>query len=229
MTGPVLAAHRWPTNAHLIEDVARLGYLRAGDVTLDPTFGEGVWWKRWSPETLIKHGPELDGVDFRALPEDSGSVDAAAYDPPYVCVGGRSTSGLTEFFARYGLGDAPRTPALLQALINEGLRECTRVVRPGGIILVKCADYVWSGHFWAGTHRTLSWAEWPLQLELVDRFEFIGNVRAQPKRTRKHAACKGAGCDDCVEGRVPSEAQHARRNLSTLFVLRKPTPRRAKK
>lgn len=203
---PVLAAKAWPTNAHLIADVAKLGYLRKHDVVLDPTWGDGVWWKAWSPTWLIS---PREGTDFRHLPYDDDAFDAVAYDPPYVCPGGRVTSGIKGMYRRYGILDAPRTPAELQELMDDGLAECARLVYPSarramsadqnGVILMKCQDYVSGGKLWPGTYLTLKAAE-RLGLVLEDRFEFLGGIRPQPG------------------GRVQ---RHARRNLSTLLVLRK--------
>lgn len=192
----VMAAKAWTTNAHLILDVATLGYLNTDDLILDPTFGKGTWWNKWRPERLITHR-ETD-VDFRALPYRNNTFDAVTYDPPYVCIGGRTTTQIPEFHERFGMTDAPRTPSSLQTLINDGLTEVTRVTKPRGIILVKCQDYVSSGKLWLGTHHTLTHAL-ALTLECVDRFEHIGHPRPQPPRDRQ---------------------VHARRNLSTLFVFR---------
>jgi tRNA G10 N-methylase Trm11 len=197
----ILAATAWPTNAHLIETCAQLGYLRAEWSTLDPTYGRGRWWTRWRPDRLVTHDLALDGVDFRSLPYDAGTFDAAVFDPPYVSVGGRATTGLPDLHNRYGLTDAPTTPAALQHLIDAGLAEVTRVVRPRGVLLVKSQDYISSGRLWPGTHHTLT-AAFDLGLELVDRLEHIApRPRPQPPHRRQ---------------------VHARRNLSTLLVLRKP-------
>ena len=196
----MLAASAWPTNAHLIEAVATLGYLRYEDRVLDPTFGRGVWWGRWRPAELVTHDIRQDGVDFRDLPYADGEFDAAVFDPPYVSVGGRKTTGLPDLHDRFGLTDAPTTPAGVQALINEGLGEVARVVRPGGLVLVKCQDYISSGKFWPGTHKTTSCALL-LGLEIVDRLEHLAGVRPQPPGRRQ---------------------VHARRNLSTLLVFRVP-------
>lgn len=193
---PVLAATAWPSNAHMVEDVARLGYLRADWRTVDPTYGRGLWWARWRPDELTVHDLALDGVDFRDLPEVDGAYDAAVFDPPYVCVGGRTTTGLADMHDRYGLTDAPRTPAELQALIGDGLAEVARVVRHRGLVLVKCQDYVTSGRLWPGAHHTTT-RGLELGLRLVDRLEYLTSPRPQPSGRRQ---------------------VHARRNLSTLLV-----------
>lgn len=200
MSDPVLAANAWPTNAHLIEAVATLGYLRYEDRVLDPTYGRGVWWGRWRPSELVTHDIRLDGVDFRDLPHADGEFDAAVFDPPYVSVGGRKTTGLPDLHDRFGLTDAPTSPAGVQDLINSGLGEVARVVKPRGFVLVKCQDYISSGRFWPGTHKTTAYAL-GLGLEIVDRLEHLAGVRPQPPGRRQ---------------------VHARRNLSTLLVFRVP-------
>lgn len=202
---PVLAANNWPNNAELIADVFRLGYIELGDDVLDATYGRGLWWKVYRPGFLVTNdivqGRADCNYDFRHLPEEwANRFDVVAYDPPYVCVGGRETTGIPDLHDRYGLTDAPKNPRALQALMDLGLLEMKRVTRPGGLILMKCQDYISSGKLWPGTYYSQRQAV-TLGLEVVDRFEHIGHARPQP----------------------PGRKQvHARRNLSTLFVLRKP-------
>ena len=45
----VYACTAWPTNAAMIADVHRLGYLKDEDHILDPTYGRGRWWRVWRP------------------------------------------------------------------------------------------------------------------------------------------------------------------------------------
>lgn len=229
----VLAAHRWTTNADLILDLLELGYLSNKQRILDPTYGQGVWWKAWHPKGLVHSDLTTDGIDFRSLPHEDGSFDVVAFDPPYVSVGGRDTSTIKDFYKRYGLGPAPDTPKALQDMINAGITEAHRVVRTNGLILVKCADYISSGRLWNGTYEVQKHALEVLGMRQIDRFEYIGDPRPQPPRTRKCGACEGAGtteagaCTECqASGRVVSKQQHARRNISTLFVFKK-TRRRA--
>lgn len=195
----VMAATAWKTNADLIASCVELGYIDLDQPVLDPTYGRGIWWQQVTPKLLYRSDLRHDGKDFRSLPWHDDMFGTVAYDPPYVCVGGRTTTGIADMHDRFGLTDTPRTPAGLQHLINEGLAECTRVLKPRGHLLVKCQDYVSSGRLFPGTHHTLTFAL-TLPLELVDRLEHIGHARPQPAGRRQ---------------------VHARRNLSTLFVFRK--------
>lgn len=130
---PVLAVTDWPSNGHLIETVAvDLGYLRVTDVVLDVTYGQGNWWTRWRPTQLLTHDLDLDGVDFRALPELDESVDAVAFDPPYVPQGGSKHAPTDGYRQRYGLHHAPTNRHELTELVLDGLTEAARVVRRGG-------------------------------------------------------------------------------------------------
>jgi hypothetical protein len=200
----ILAAHPWRTNGDLIADVHHLGYLNDGDRVLDSTYGKGNWWKQYRPTGLITNdlNPEADThthEDFRCLGWADGWFDAAVFDPPYIAQGGRKTSTTQDFLTRYGLHDVPKTTGAVQELINDGLTEITRIVKPRGIVIVKCKDYISGGALWMGTHYTVAHA---LSIGLVccDRFEHVGRPGPQPHRPRQ---------------------LHARRNLSTLLVFRK--------
>ncbi len=206
----ILAATAWPTNGALLADVHRLGYLRADDVVLDPTYGRGRWWTDWRPAQLIAHDLVLDGVDFRRLPEETGTVDVVAFDPPYIAQGGRATSTLAgghdefgrrraDFLDRYGLYDVPKDVAGVIELMAAGIAEFYRVLRPGGLLLVKCMNYVTSGRYRRSAYDVLAHAEL-LGFTLVDELVHLRRPGPQPQRDYQH---------------------HARRNYSLLFVLRR--------
>lgn len=179
---PVLAAHTWPTNAHLIEDVAKLGYLD-GHV-LDCTYGLGVFWRRWQPEKLT--GTDLDpaksptgtSVDFTALPFSDGTFDAVVFDPPYKLNG---TPDPAE--ERFGTHEATRWQDRIDLMIC-GLAECARVVRPSGYVLAKCQDQVCSGQVRWQTD-ILTEAGRAKCLDKIDRFDMLGTGRPQPDGRRQ--------------------------------------------
>lgn len=211
-TNPVLAATAWRNNGDMIADAARLGYLKKEWHVLDATVGEkAVFWKKWRPDHLVTNDNDPTVVadhhsDYRDLPFPDGTFDAVIYDPPYVCVGGRTTSGIPEMHDRYGLVEAPKTPEALLAMNIAGLTEIVRVTRPGrtltdgGYVLIKYQDQISSGKFFAGTHYM---AQHALDLGCiwVDRLERTQKTsRPQPKHVRQ---------------------LHARRNLSSLLVFRR--------
>jgi hypothetical protein len=113
---------------------------------------------------------------------------------------------MPEFADRYGMKDAPRTPAALNQLILEGMVEWKRVVRPGGYVLIKSATYVSSGRLYAGTFHIQVAAE-ALGLELVDQLHHYAVPRPQPVRTRKDGS--------------PVRQLHARNNYSTLSIFKR--------
>jgi hypothetical protein len=204
-----MAAHGWKNNAELIAACAQLGYLHVDWRIIDPTYGRGKWWTAWRPKDLVTHDQAIDGTDFRDLSSlyEDDEFDAATYDPPYCPRGGDTTSDkMKDFNERYGRV-TNTTPVGIQQLVEDGLTEMARIVKPGGFILCKVQDYVWGGKLRLGTHHTLNHAL-DLGCMLEDRLEHITTPRPQPARTRK-------------DGK-PSVQCHARRNLSTMLVLRSP-------
>lgn len=191
----ILAASHWGTNARLMLDVERLGYLPPP--VCDLTYGRGLFWTAlgWRPGgDLVAHSGDL-----RASGLPGRSFGAAVLDPPYVSMGGRATSGLPDFMDRYGLAEAARSPRLLQeGLINPGLAEAARI--SNRYVLIKVKDYVSSGKLWRGIHETRLHAD-SLGLTEVDHFIFLTGAGSQPPGRRQ---------------------VHARRNYSMLLVFEIP-------
>jgi tRNA G10 N-methylase Trm11 len=200
----VRAAYPWVDNGALIADLHALDYLR-DELTLDPTYGRGLWWTTWRPAQLIVHDRKIDGTDFRHLPYGDAVFPQIAYDPPYVCPGGLKTSTIQAMHTAYGMNATAgpqrdfATPGQLQQIMNDGLTEMVRLLRPGGTIVTKAKDYIWSGRLWIGTHHVQAHAL-ELGLQVIDRLEHVGSPGPQSQKRQVHA----------------------RRNLSTMFVLRKP-------
>lgn len=182
-------------------------WIRPNDVLMDATFGRGLFWTHYHhPGPFIKHDLHtVDGVDFRQLPEPDGSVDCVAYDPPYTSIGGRATTTLPDFNDRYGLLDAPRNPEDLRDLIAAGVKECARVLVPGGRLVAKTADYISSGKYQCGLkHLFDSGAD--ADLDIVDLFIHHSGMGPQPKTN--------------LDG-TPRRQVHSRRCHSYCVVFRK--------
>lgn len=180
----IKAAHNWPSNAEMIADVAKLGYI-TGDV-LDPTYGEGVFWKKFTPEffTFSDLHSEFTWyrADFTDLPWKDGTFDTVVYDPPYKLNGTPSEPDV-----RYGVGLAVSWRDRMHLCAMGGF-ECIRVLKKGGHLLWKCMDQVTSGHVVWQTHEFTNIAE-SCGLDLVDRFDLLHEPRKQPAgRSQVHAA-----------------------------------------
>lgn len=172
----VPAVHAWPTNAHLVRDVARLGYI-TGDV-VDLTFGQGNFWHLVDVK-VVAHDIKGDGVDFTKLPEADETYDTVVFDPPYKLTG----TPTPELQARYGL-EAQVSWQERMSLIRQGATEGLRVCKVGGHLLVKCQDQVASGQVrW----QTISLTNYLHLLggRLVDRFDMLGTSRPQPADRRQ--------------------------------------------
>jgi len=207
---PILAATKWRSNAELIETIVKLGYIRPDDNLLDLTYGRGTWWNNYkhpgpfTKNALLPDDEIVDGTtqhDYTLLPDEWASTyDVVAFDPPYIAMGGRTKTSLPDFVNRYGLMDAPRTPADLNDYNTLGLGEAAYVCKPNGLILVKCCDYISSGQLQLASHWMLQSAL-EMGLQVQDKLIHIGNVRPQPAGRR---------------------IVHARQNCSYLWVFRKP-------
>lgn len=164
----VLSIGDWQTNAELIADVARLGYLE-GEV-FDATYGEGGFWTVFKPAALITNDlkkPADHNDDFRALPWSDGTFDVVVFDPDYKLEGSPS-AGNAEMAYRYGV-DTKKNRETRLGDIEAGARECFRVCRKR--LLVKCMDMVEGGKMrWQTDIITRAIEE--LGGRKVDRFDF---------------------------------------------------------
>jgi hypothetical protein len=142
---PVLAAGPG-ANSRLIRDAARL-YVADDAEVADVTYGRGAFWTQTDLKRFRLHksdiNPAADDVvtaDLRSLPYADASMDVVVLDPPYGSV--LRPCGLT---SRYWRGTPAPNHDATRALYRAGMAEALRVLRPGGLLWVKCKDEVERG------------------------------------------------------------------------------------
>ena len=171
-------------NGPMIATVAEL-WINDADFVVDTTFGLGNWWTSYRPTNFVAHDLDPakgDGVDFRRLPEATGSVDVVAFDPPYISIGGRDTSTVHDLLSRYGLSSAPKSTSELDEMIADGIQEAARVLKPRtGRLLLKSMNYVKSGKHHPGHLIALNNCLSNGYFIILDEFVHYSGTGPQPK------------------------------------------------
>ncbi len=173
-TSNVIASAHVGGNAEVFPLVLEL-HVPKGSVVADVTFGKGVFWRHAPVDDYVVLASDLQtGVDCAELPYGDESIDALVLDPPYMeGLFRRSTSQMAgsgshaAFRRRYSNGaatngDGPKWHDAVLDLYYRAGAEARRVLRPGGVLIVKCQDEV-SANRQRLTH-----------VELINRFEATG-------------------------------------------------------
>jgi len=134
------------TNDEVFPHVLSL-YVELGAKVADVTYGKGVFWRRVPAGAYQLLATDLTtGVDARALPYGNNEIDAVVFDPPYMHTpGGSAHSNHQNFEAYYRNNEASSEKKYHEAVLDlyfTAAREAWRVLREGGVYVVKCQDEV---------------------------------------------------------------------------------------
>jgi hypothetical protein len=147
-----LSAHA-AGNADVFPEILAL-HVADGAIVADVTFGKGVFWKNVVANRYRLLATDLKcGVDCRQLPYDDGSLDCVVLDPPYMeglfrSAASQLAGGGTHGAFRDHYSNGKRTaggPKYHEAVLDLYFRagaEARRVLRPNGVLIVKCQDEV---------------------------------------------------------------------------------------
>lgn len=122
-------------------------YVPKGARVADVTYGKGVFWRRIPEGEYELLASDLaGGTDCRDLPYGDGSLDCVVFDPPYMHTpGGTAHAGHQNFEAYYANNAAASGRKYHEAVLDlyfAAAREAWRVLRTGGVYVVKCQDEV---------------------------------------------------------------------------------------
>jgi hypothetical protein len=160
----VLSAHLGG-NADIFPHILNL-HVPVGSVIADVTWGKGVFWQK-VPDGIyeVKRTDIAMGVDCRKLPYEDESIDCVVLDPPYMEGFYREnvdhkagSNSHYSFRDAYSNGDEVNDDkkhtgtqkwhgAVTDMYFKAGL-EAKRILKQGGIFIVKCQDEVSAGKQW---------------------------------------------------------------------------------
>ena len=133
------------------------------------TFGKGVFWRAVPKDAFNLLATDLsDGVDARDLPYGDASIDCVVFDPPYMHTpGGTAHVNHQNYEGYYRNNQADSNKKYHEAVLDlyfKAGQEAYRVLKEGGVYIVKCADEV------CANRQRLT------HLEVINEFEKYGFI-----------------------------------------------------
>lgn len=204
----IFSAHQ-SNNSQVFPQILAL-YVPSGSTVADVTYGKGVFWKAVKRDDYDLRPTDLkDGVDCRKLPYEASSIDCVVFDPPYMHTPGGTAHQNHQNFESYYNNNGTENTTLKyhEAVLDlyfKGATEAYRVLRPNGILIVKCQDEV------CANRQRLTHVE--IVNELTSTNGYIVEDLFVLVRTNRPGV-----------SRMLTQ-NHARKNHSYFLVFRKPKP-----
>jgi len=133
-------------NSDLLVQVARV-YVPQGSTVADVTYGLRVFWRkidetqyRLLKSDIAPRLPDVTAADFRFLPYEKEQIDVVILDPPYMHGGLTVKPSINSCY----LNENGTSKSILE-LYREGIKDAHRVLKTGGLIMVKVGDEIESG------------------------------------------------------------------------------------
>ncbi len=196
------------TNDEVFPQVLAL-HVPKGSIVCDVTYGKGVFWKGIDTAAYELRATDLTtGVDCRRLPYGDSMIDCVVFDPPYMHTPGGTAHQNHQHYEHYynNNGTSHTSKKYHEAVLDlyfEGSKEAFRVLKPNGILIIKCQDEVCANKQRL-THVEIINELLQMGLAVVDLFVVLRNNKPGVSRVLKQV--------------------HARKNHSYFLVFRKVTP-----
>ena len=172
-TSDVITSPHVAGNADVFPQILEL-HVPQGSIVADVTWGKGVFWQKVAKGLYDIRATDISmEMDCRDLPYRDGEIDCVVLDPPYMegfyrnhgsqkaGVGSHST-----FREHYSNGDErpgrSKWHAAVTELYYEAGIEAYRVLKPNGVLIVKCQDEV-------STNK-----QWLTHVEIINDYEAMG-------------------------------------------------------
>jgi hypothetical protein len=128
------------SNRYIFPKIMAL-YVQPGAIVADVTFGNGSFWKDIDCSLYRLRATDLvQGVDFRSLPYANSEIDCLVLDPPYMHGGATIKHSINKCYRNQNSSHES-----VVRLYAAGLVEAARVLKPGGIVIVKSQDEIEGG------------------------------------------------------------------------------------
>jgi len=149
-------------------------HVHPGSKIADVTYGSGIFWKYVDPNDYVLLPSDIaTGVDCRNLPYKNGELDCVVLDPPYMeglfrrkvshLAGNGSHAAFRETYSNgTASNEGPKYHEAVLDLYFKAGKEAFRVLKKGGVLIVKCQDEVS-----ANTQRLT-------HVEIINEYEKIG-------------------------------------------------------
>jgi len=189
------------TDQHeILKDIITL-YVPTGQFDLDPTYGRGNFYRHGVPAPryigdLNPRDNTIPQMDCCELPYEAASLSSIVFDPPFLPTARKAPDSDK---MKVHFGQLSSIPVLLETY-SRSLAEFHRVLKPKGIVVFKCQDFILSGkqNF---IHIDIALMSTALGFQLEDLFILLAKNR--------------------VLRWTAKEQKHARKYHSYFWVLRK--------
>lgn len=195
------------TNDEVFPHVLAL-HVPKGSIVADVTYGKGVFWKNIDITVYDLRATDLmTGVDCRKLPYGDHAIDCVVFDPPYMHTPGGTAHQNHQNYENYYYNNAinhssKKYHEAVLDLYFEGAKEACRVLKPAGVLIIKCQDEVCANRQRL-THVEIINELARIGFTIIDLFVVVRNNKPGVSRILKQV--------------------HARKNHSYFLVFRKVT------